>query len=56
MKFEFKKHYNEKILIFNSCYVNYNDSKIGEALVKVLEKKIMFIWSSFMRVVVKCRN
>ena len=27
-KFDFKKNYNEKILIFNSCYVNYNDSKI----------------------------
>ena len=42
-KFEFKKHYNEKILIFNSCYVNYNDSKIGEALVKVLEKNNVYM-------------
>tara|TARA_Y100000589_G_scaffold330279_1_gene379455 strand:- start:1638 stop:2972 length:1335 start_codon:yes stop_codon:yes gene_type:complete len=42
-KFEFKKHYNEKILIFNSCYVNYNDSKIGEALVKVLEKNKVYM-------------
>ena len=33
-----KKSNNEKVLIFNSCYVNYNDSKIGEALIKVLEK------------------
>ena len=41
--FEFKKHYNEKILIFNSCYVNYNDSKIGEALVKVLEKNNVYM-------------
>ena len=37
-KFEFKKNYNEKVLIFTSCYVNYNDSKIGESLVKVLVK------------------
>ena len=42
-KFEFKKNYKEKILIFNSCYVNYNDSKIGEALVKVLEKNKVYI-------------
>ena len=42
-KFEFKKYYNEKILIFNSCYVNYNDSKIGEALVKVLEKNNVYM-------------
>ena len=42
-KFDFKKHYNEKILIFNSCYVNYNDSKIGEALVKVLEKNNVYM-------------
>ena len=42
-KFEFKKHYNEKILIFNSCYVNYNDSKIGKALVKVLEKNNVYM-------------
>jgi glycerol-3-phosphate dehydrogenase subunit C len=42
-KFEFKKHYNEKILIFNTCYVNYNDSKIGEALVKVLEKNNVYM-------------
>ena len=42
-KFDFKKHYNEKILIFNTCYVNYNDSKIGEALVKVLEKNNVYM-------------
>ncbi len=42
-KFEYKKLYNEKVLIFNSCYVNYNDSKIGEALVKVLEKNKVYM-------------
>ena len=42
-KFEFKKHYNEKILVFNTCYINYNDSKIGEALVKVLEKNNVYM-------------
>ena len=42
-KFEYKKHYNEKVLIFNSCYVNYNDSRIGEALVKVLEKNKVYM-------------
>mgnify|MGYP001288215576 CR=1 FL=1 len=42
-KFEFKKHYNEKVLIFTSCYVNYNDSKIGESLVKVLEKNKVYM-------------
>ena len=42
-KFEFKKHYNERVLIFNSCYINYNDSKIGEALVKVLEKNKVYM-------------
>ena len=41
--FEFKKNYNEKVLIFNSCYVNYNDSKIGEALVKVLQKNKVYM-------------
>ena len=39
-KFDFKKHYNEKVVIFNTCYVDYNDAKIGEALVKVLEKTL----------------
>ena len=42
-KFQFKKHYNEKVLIFNTCYVNYNDSKIGEALIKVLEKNNVYM-------------
>lgn len=42
-KFGFKKLYNEKIIIFNSCYVNYNDSKIGEALIKVLEKNKVYM-------------
>ena len=42
-KFEFKKLYTEKVIIFNSCYVNYNDSKIGEALVKVLEKNKVYM-------------
>ena len=42
-KFDFKKHYNEKVLIFNTCYVNYNDAKIGEALVKVLEKNKVYM-------------
>ena len=42
-KFEFKKHYNEKVLIFTSCYVNYNDSKIGESLVRVLEKNKVYM-------------
>ena len=42
-RFDFKKNYSEKILIFNTCYVNYNDSKIGEALVKVLEKNKVYM-------------
>ena len=42
-QFNFKKHYTEKVLIFNTCYVNYNDSKIGEALVKVLEKNKVYM-------------
>ena len=42
-KFEFKKAYSEKVLIFNSCYVNYNDAKIGEATVKVLEKNRVYM-------------
>ena len=42
-RFEFRKPYTEKVLIFNSCYVNYNDSKIGEALVKVLEKNKVYM-------------
>ena len=42
-KFEFKKNYSEKVLIFTSCYVNYNDSSIGESLVKVLEKNKVYM-------------
>jgi glycerol-3-phosphate dehydrogenase subunit C len=42
-KFDFKKNYAEKVLIFTSCYVNYNDSKIGESLVKVLEKNNVYM-------------
>ena len=42
-KFQFKKNYSEKVLIFTSCYVNYNDSKIGESLVKVLEKNKVYM-------------
>ncbi|MAH88786.1 MAG: glycerol-3-phosphate dehydrogenase [Pelagibacterales bacterium] len=42
-KFEFKKNYNEKVLIFTSCYVNYNDAKIGVSLVKVLEKNKIYM-------------
>ncbi len=42
-KFKHKKNYAEKVIIFTSCYVNYNDSKIGEALVKVLEKNNIYM-------------
>ncbi len=42
-KFQHKKNYNEKVIIFSSCYVNYNDSKIGESLVKVLEKNKVYM-------------
>ncbi len=42
-KFEHKKSYNEKVIIFSSCYINYNDSKIGESLVKVLEKNKVYM-------------
>ena len=42
-KFQYKKHYNEKVVIFNTCYVNYNDYKIGEAIVKVLEKNNVYM-------------
>ncbi len=42
-KFNHKKNYAEKVIIFTSCYVNYNDSKIGEAIVKVLEKNNVYM-------------
>ncbi len=42
-KFTHKKNYREKVLLFTSCYVNYNDSKIGEAIIGVLSKNKVFI-------------
>ncbi len=42
-KIKHKKFYSEKVIIFSSCYVNYNDSKIGEAIVKVLDKNKVYM-------------
>ena len=36
------KEYNDKIIIFSTCYVGYNDSDIGDALIKVLEKNNIY--------------
>ena len=36
------KEYNNKIIIFSTCYVGYNDSDIGDALIKVLEKNNIY--------------
>ena len=33
---------NNKVIIFSTCYVGYNDSEIGKALIKVLEKNNIF--------------
>ncbi len=33
---------SEKIVIFSTCYVGYNDSDIGKALIKVLEKNKIY--------------
>ena len=33
---------NNKIIIFSTCYVGYNDSEIGKALIKVLEKNNVY--------------
>ena len=42
-KFLHKRNYSDKVIIFSSCYVNYNDSKIGESMVKVLEKNKVYM-------------
>lgn len=39
----YKRNYPDKVILFTSCYVNYNDSKIGEALLNVLNKNNIFI-------------
>ncbi len=41
-KIRYKKNYSDKVVIFNTCYVNYNDSKIGEALIQVLNKNSIY--------------
>mgnify|MGYP001163727069 CR=1 FL=1 len=42
-KIKHKNNYPDKVIIFISCYVNYNDSKIGEALLNVLNKNKIHI-------------
>jgi glycerol-3-phosphate dehydrogenase subunit C len=42
-KFKHKKNYRDKVILFTSCYVNYNDSKIGEAIIGVLNKNKVYI-------------
>jgi glycerol-3-phosphate dehydrogenase subunit C len=42
-KVSFQKHKNQdKVVIFSTCYVNYNDANIGKALIKVLEKNKVY--------------
>jgi glycerol-3-phosphate dehydrogenase subunit C len=41
--FKHKKNYRDKVLLFTSCYVNYNDSKIGEAIIGVLNKNKIYV-------------
>jgi glycerol-3-phosphate dehydrogenase subunit C len=38
-----KKNYQDKVLLFTSCYVNYNDSKIGMAIIGVLNKNKVYV-------------
>ena len=42
-RFAHKRNYKDKVIIFTSCYVNYNDSKIGEAIVGVLNKNEVYL-------------
>ncbi len=37
-----KKNYKDKVIIFSTCYVNYNDSKIGESLIEILNKNNVY--------------
>ena len=37
-----KTKHIDKIIIFSTCYVNYNDANIGKALVKVLKKNEIY--------------
>jgi glycerol-3-phosphate dehydrogenase subunit C len=46
-KFKHKKNYRDKVLLFTTCYVNYNDSKIGEAIIGVLNKNKVYLEESY---------
>ena len=42
-KVPFQGHKNQdKVVIFSTCYINYNDANIGKALIEVLEKNNVY--------------
>ena len=41
------KKFTEKVILYSTCYVNYNDSKIGEAVVSVLKHNKVYIEENY---------